>query len=57
MVYLFYTTNISADLAHHEITHAKVGKNGKRRLKSPFGLNLGFLLKLSGSFLHADSNS
>ena len=28
MVYLFYTTNISVDLAHHEIFLAKVGKDG-----------------------------
>ena len=28
MVYLFYTTYISADLAHHEICNAKVGKGG-----------------------------
>ena len=26
MVYLFYTTYISVDLAHHEIVRAKVGK-------------------------------
>ena len=30
MVYLFYTTYISVDLAHHEIFHAKVGKGGIR---------------------------
>ena len=28
MVYLFYTTYISVDLAHHEILRAKVGKGG-----------------------------
>ena len=28
MVLLFYTTNISVDLAHHKIVHAKVGKGG-----------------------------
>ena len=28
MVYLFYTTYISVDLAHHEIIRAKVGKGG-----------------------------
>ena len=28
MVYLFYTTYISVDLAHYEIFHAKVGKSG-----------------------------
>ena len=28
MVYLFYTTNISVDLAHREIFRAKVGKGG-----------------------------
>ena len=28
MVLLFYTTNISVDLAHHEIFRAKVGKGG-----------------------------
>ena len=26
MVYLVYTTNISVDLAHHEIFHAKDGE-------------------------------
>ena len=33
MVLLFYTTNISVDLAHHEIFPAKVGKGGIRELK------------------------
>ena len=28
MVYLSYTTQISVDLAHHKIVHAKVGKRG-----------------------------
>ena len=28
MALLFYTTNISVDLAHHEIFCAKVGKGG-----------------------------
>ena len=28
MVYVFYTTYISVDLAHHEIFHAKVDKGG-----------------------------
>ena len=28
MVYLFYTTYISVDLAYHEIVRAKVGKGG-----------------------------
>ena len=28
MVYLFYTTYISVDLAHHKIFRAKVGKGG-----------------------------
>ena len=28
IVWLFYTTNISVDLAHQEIFHAKVGKGG-----------------------------
>ena len=28
MVYLFYTTYISVDLAHNEIFSAKVGKGG-----------------------------
>ena len=28
MVQLFYTTYISVDLAHHEISRAKVGKGG-----------------------------
>ena len=31
MVYLFYTTYISVDLAHHEIFRAKVGKGGINR--------------------------
>ena len=30
---LFYTTNMSVDLAHHEIFHAKVGKVGINGLK------------------------
>ena len=30
MVFLFYTTYISVDLAHLEIFHAKVGKGGIR---------------------------
>ena len=30
MVFLFYTTYISVDLAHHEICRAKVGKGGIR---------------------------
>ena len=28
MVKLFYTTNISVDLAHHEIFRAKIGRGG-----------------------------
>ena len=28
MVFLFYSTYISVDLAHHEIFRAKVGKGG-----------------------------
>ena len=28
MVELFYTTNISVDLAHHEIFRTKAGKGG-----------------------------
>ena len=28
MVYLFYTTYISVDIAHHEIFRALVGKGG-----------------------------
>ena len=28
MLYLFYTTYVSVDLAHHEIFRAKVGKGG-----------------------------
>ena len=28
MIKLFYTTYISVDLAHHEISHAKDGKGG-----------------------------
>ena len=31
MVYLFYTTHISVDLAHQVIFHAKVGKGGISR--------------------------
>ena len=34
MVYLFYTTYISVDLAHHELFHAKVGKRGINSSKS-----------------------
>ena len=37
MVYLFHTTYISVDLAHHEIFRAKVGKGGLNRFK---GANL-----------------
>ena len=33
MVYLFYTTYISVDLAHHEIVRAKVGKVGIKLMK------------------------
>ena len=33
MVYLFYTTYISVDIAHHEISHAKVGKGGIINIK------------------------
>ena len=29
MVYIFYTTFISVDLAHHEIFRAKAGKGGR----------------------------
>ena len=29
MIYLFYTTYISVDLANHEIFRPKVGKGGK----------------------------
>ena len=32
MVYLFYTTFISVDVAHHEIFNAKVGKGGINRI-------------------------
>ena len=32
MVLLFYTANISVDLAHHKIFHAKVGKGGTKYL-------------------------
>ena len=28
MLYLFYTTYISVDLAHHKIFHAEVGTDG-----------------------------
>ena len=30
MVLLFHTTDISVDIAHHEIFHVKVGKGGIR---------------------------
>ena len=33
MVYLFYTTYISVDLAHQVICHAKVGKGGIMSIK------------------------
>ena len=33
MVYLFYATYISVDIAHYEIFHAKVGKGGIKSLK------------------------
>ena len=33
MVYLFYTTYISVDLAHQVIFHAKVGKDGIKSMK------------------------
>ena len=36
MVYLFYTTIISVDLAHHEIFHAKVGKGGINVIRIAF---------------------
>ena len=32
MVYLFYTTYISIDLAHHKMFPAKVGKGGINRV-------------------------
>ena len=37
MVYLFHTTCISIDLAHHEIFRAKVGQGGINvaRLRTP----------------------
>ena len=31
MIYLFYTTYISVDLANHEVFHANVGKGGIKR--------------------------
>ena len=34
MVYLFYTTYISVDLAHHEIFRAKFGKGGIKKFTS-----------------------
>ena len=37
MVYLFYTTNISVDLAYHEIFRAKVGKGGIKHDKAAMG--------------------
>ena len=39
MVYLFYTTSISVELAHHEIFHAKVGKDGIRNLTCSRGIS------------------
>ena len=35
-----YTTNISVDLAHHEIFHAQVGKGGIKKLIRIRGANL-----------------
>ena len=35
MVYLFYTTYIGVDLAHHEIFRAKFGKGGIIYNRSP----------------------
>ena len=32
MAYLFYTSYISVDLAHHKIFHAKVGKKAIKNL-------------------------
>ena len=40
MVYLFYTTYISVDLAHHEILRSKAGKGGIKRVKIFFGENI-----------------
>ena len=37
MVYLFYTTYISVDLAHHGIFRAKVGKGGIMLTKGAIG--------------------
>ena len=31
MIYLFYTTYISVDIAHHEVFRAKVGMGGIKR--------------------------
>ena len=40
MVYLFYTTYIIVDLAHHEIFRAKVGKGViSSEKKNPTGLH------------------
>ena len=36
MVLLFYTTNISVDLAHHETFHAKDGKGGINHVNFTF---------------------
>ena len=38
MVYLFYTSYISVDIAHHEIYPAKVGKVGISSIIIPFKL-------------------
>ena len=43
MVYLFYTTYISVDLAHHKIFPAQVSKGG---IKLPFNSNDRILTKL-----------
>ena len=36
MLYIFYTTYISEDLAHHKIFRAKVSKCGTRRVITSF---------------------
>ena len=46
MVYLFYTTYISEDLAHHEIFRAKVVKGGKKII---YYNNKGIIKELSGN--------
>ena len=47
MVYLFYTTYISEELAHHEIFRDKIGKGGISSSTGWFGF--GLLLYVPGN--------